>query len=62
VGKQIAEFDKDTDYTNEVVCPWCGHEHRDSWEMSEGATECRECGREFEISRYVAVTYCTSRI
>jgi DNA-directed RNA polymerase subunit RPC12/RpoP len=62
VVKRIAEFDKDTDYTGEVVCPWCGYEHGDSWEMTEGETECGECGRKFEMTRDVSVSYCTSRI
>jgi uncharacterized Zn finger protein (UPF0148 family) len=28
------------EYTGDVVCPLCGHEHSDSYEMSEGIQEC----------------------
>ena len=60
--KKIAAFKGDHSYTNEVVCPWCGHEHRDSWEMSDGETECHDCERSFEIERQVDVTYSTSKL
>jgi transcription elongation factor Elf1 len=61
VEKRIAEFDGDTDYTDEVICPHCGYEHSDSFEMSEGVRECSDCGREFEMERDVAVTYSTTK-
>ena len=49
------------DYTDEVVCPYCGHEQSDSWEYEEyhNPIECGECGKEFKFSRQVEVTYCT---
>lgn len=62
VEKRIAEFEGDTDYTQEVVCPWCGYEHSDSWEMTMGKRECNDCGREFEAKQDCTVTYSTSRI
>ncbi len=61
VEKRIAEFDKNTDYTDEIVCPHCGYEHSDSFEMSEGEQECRDCGRPFEVTRDVQVTYSTTK-
>ena len=62
IEKWIAEFNGDTDCTNEIVCPWCGYEHSDSWEMGDGETECHDCGRKFETEKDVTVTYSTSRI
>ena len=62
VDRRIAEFDKETDYTYHVVCPWCGYEHHDSWEMSDGEWDCPDCGNKFEMTRDVDVTYCTERI
>jgi len=39
-------------YTNEVVCPNCGHKHRDSWDMQDGHQyECEAgCGAEFIVA------------
>lgn len=57
----------DTDYTDEVVCPWCGYEHKDSWEISFDAAEmvksfdCEKCEKEFEIVRDFEVHYSTSK-
>lgn len=62
VEKRIAEFGADTDYTAEIVCPWCGYEHSDSWEKEPGNRNCPDCGRDFEVERNVEVTYSTSRI
>ena len=34
-----------------IICPHCGHEHRESWEISIGAEsgeyECHACGKSF---------------
>ena len=61
MAKRVAAFEGDTDYTSEVVCPHCGHESRDSWDISEGVTECGDCGHEFELTRNVSVTYTTRK-
>lgn len=38
--------------TQEVVCPYCGYEHVDSYEYdNEGTAECENCGREFRYER-----------
>lgn len=48
--------------TDEIVCPHCGYEHADSWELADsGSTECVECAREFDFARDVVVTYTTSK-
>ena len=48
--------------TNEVVCPWCGYEYRDSWELGDSGTEiCPECWGEFRYNRTVTVDYSTKR-
>ncbi len=54
----------DHECTDEVVCPWCGYEHQDSWELSadDAEWECDECGKPFNYSRYVSVTYSTSKV
>lgn len=49
--------------TSEVVCPHCGHEHSDSWEIghhsdsSSVEMECHECEKKFSFERETDVTY-----
>ena len=62
VEKRVAGFDGDTDFTEEIICPHCGHRPSDSWEMSDGEHECGDCERRFEVSRCVEVTYSTTKI
>lgn len=51
------------EYTAEVVCPWCGYEYTDSWELSdEGDEECPNCWKPFRYSRDVTVDYSTEKI
>lgn len=48
----------DTQYTNEIKCPYCGYEWSDSWEMGNGDTEeCPDCLNTFEYEMDVVVTY-----
>ncbi len=51
----------DTDYTNNPVCPYCGHEHDDYVyaEQSEDY-DCESCGESFFIEPDVQVSYTTS--
>lgn len=57
--------DIDHEGTREIVCPHCGHEHRDSWETGDyGRVEdydytCHECEEDFRVTRHVSVTYST---
>lgn len=52
----------DHEYSDEVICPHCGYEHGDSWEMGEGDNECSECEKPFSMSRNVSVTYSTEKL
>lgn len=50
------------EYTNEVVCPHCGEELMDSWELyEEGEYQCDECGEEYHYERNIIVTYTTRK-
>lgn len=54
-------------YTKEIVCPYCGYEFRDSWELAgddgdEQQTDCDECGKDFLYYADIDVTYCTRKI
>lgn len=55
----------DHTHTDEVVCPHCGYEFSDSWELNRGREgdwedECRECGKPILITRYVEIKYSTT--
>lgn len=53
-------------YTDEIVCPYCGYEHGDSWESvaTEDPTirECWECEKEFKFWHYVERTFLTKKM
>lgn len=56
-----------TDYTNTPICPWCGHDHYDAfeWGMENGEYEkhdCDSCGKTFEVSCSINVSYCTEKV
>ena len=56
----------DTRNTDEPICPHCGKEFVDAWEMfADGArqveTACWECGQEVIISEQVTTTYSTEK-
>jgi transposase len=50
-------------YTDNVVCPYCGYVHEDSWEYGQdgGNMECSECGKTFDWECHIQVSYSTSR-
>lgn len=47
-----------------AVCPYCGEENEDSWELDErgGDTECGSCGKEYHYERDVSITYTTTKV
>ena len=53
----------DNEYTDEIVCPYCGREESDSWEYSDddGQAACGYCGAEFLYERHTSVHYSTER-
>ena len=61
VEHRIETFDGDTELTDEVICPHCGYEASDSWEIEEGQHRCSDCNRTFEVQRNVEITYTTTR-
>jgi transposase-like protein len=56
------EFDHE--FTDEIVCPYCGYEHGDSWEEHDdrGDLECQGCGKKFCYERNISVDYSTYKI
>ena len=53
------------EYTAELVCPYCGEEQSDSWEVSStdeecGSATCQHCNEEFDYSVNKSVDYSTT--
>lgn len=65
-ASQVAERltqEHDTQYTNEIVCPYCGYEWPNNWEMSDNdEVLCEDCGNTFHYARVVEVTYCAYKM
>jgi len=57
----------DCDGTEEIVCPFCGYVHGDSWKFRSnqqedlGLYDCANCEKEFYVNREVRVTYSTMK-
>jgi hypothetical protein len=51
------------EYTEEIVCPWCGYEFSDSWEWSDydDNEKCPKCNKSFSYERIVSCEYSTKR-
>ena len=52
------------EYTQNIICPWCGAEDIDSWEIDgdyEEDVECEECGKTYIYERIVDVSYTTTK-
>lgn len=59
----------DCELTDDVVCPYCGYVHSDSWEINfghglDGETNvsCDDCGKEFCCTRSITVYYTSTPI
>jgi len=63
IGDEIVDFDGDTEYEREMICPWCGHVQSDPWELrdDDGEHDCGTCNREFKYVRQYDITYSTAR-
>lgn len=52
--------------TDDVVCPYCGYVHTDSYEYfvdmeGDEDIECSDCGEEFRASRVVTIKYSSKK-
>ena len=57
----------DHEFKDNIVCPHCGFEHRDSYEWGQwndecGEGECSECEKPFKWSREISVSYSTKKL
>jgi hypothetical protein len=58
-----------TTRTQNIICPYCGYEDKDSWEVDfgiglDGDAEiyCSSCDKDFFVSRVVDVKYSSKKI
>lgn len=55
----------DHEFTSNIVCPYCGHTHSDSWEYFRDREnivqdiDCAKCGKSFCCEMDFDVTYIT---
>lgn len=49
----------DHEYTEEIVCPYCGEVHEDSWDFADSDSdfECWSCLKRFSFTRHTIVAY-----
>lgn len=58
---EIKEIDHEL--TDEIVCPYCGHEFSDSYEFEgEDKIICYECNKEFGCMSHIRINYSTKKI
>lgn len=53
----------ETRYTDALVCPYCGHEDSDSWELSESDAnhQCGSCEKFFTYETHITREFISSR-
>lgn len=51
----------DNEYTEQIVCPYCGDTNDDSWEYDsdEGEVDCPSCEKRFHYQRHRDISYTT---
>lgn len=66
LAQEVNVFGEGTEFEfeREAICPYCGSEQMDSWELSgdDGGleeTDCGTCGKDFEYVRHIDITYST---
>lgn len=65
--RNFQESEPDTEYTDDVICPYCGHKHESDSEDSSFYTDgdheftCHHCSNEFSLTTNVTYTYSTEK-
>jgi transcription elongation factor Elf1 len=62
----MAKQEIETSGTYQIICPYCGCEQSNSWEVSpdknDFSYDCEECDKTFQVSREVLVSFTTSKL
>lgn len=55
---------EEKEYTDNVICPYCGYEEKDSWELADESEdhECEQCGAIFGYTRDITDEYNSSPV
>lgn len=70
LANQISEFqasNPDLDYTDDIICPHCGHQHSSDGENNafyqdgEHDFDCGNCSNSFSVSTHVSYSYSTTK-
>lgn len=53
----------DCEYTDNLVCPYCGWEHDDTYDMNEaGEHSCEKCDKNFSYDVYYSKSYTSIQV
>jgi len=71
IDKAIADFEYmeiETDFTDEIICPYCGTKHEPNGESavfySDGDYDfkCEYCSNEFKVNTHVSISYSSTKV
>lgn len=63
VSRMVAEFDGDTKWEAEPVCPHCGDNVTEPYDLNDyDEIECARCEHPFETRRHVEIRYSTFKL
>lgn len=62
IVKDMNNFHGDTDYTDEITCPYCGHVQMDSWESTEREYDCAHCEKPYNVQIFSERKYTTTKV
>lgn len=58
-----------TENTRNIICPYCGYEDLDSWEMTSETEEeetikieCTNCEKKFDLIYHIVLTYSSFKL
>lgn len=54
----------ETEFTDEIICPWCGYKFSDSWEYDDedgSIIDCPDCNKPIILGVHISVSYITRR-
>lgn len=59
---ECGQANTNTEYKSSAICPYCGKEVQDSWELKDGEYQCGRCNNTFEVTIIVTQEYSTKKL